>query len=83
MSLRLRNTFRTEIKAILALKLLVRPLIRFLQRSKLPSHKVAISGVFKVTKTLSVAVLLSNCLLKEELMDLPRRLARLLRVAQL
>ena len=83
MSLRLKNTFRTEIKAILALKLLARPLIRFLQRSKPPSHKVAISGAFTATKTLSVAVLLSNCLLKEELMDLPRRLARLLRVAQL
>ena len=83
MSLRLKNTFRTEIKVILVLKLLVRLLIRFLQRSKLPSHKVAISGAFTVTKTLSVAVLLSNCLLKEELMGLPRRLARLLRVAQL
>ena len=83
MSLRLKNTFRTEIKAILALKLLARPLIRFLQRSKLPSHKVAISGAFTATKTLSLAVLLSNCLLKEELMDLPKRLARLLRVAQL
>ena len=83
MSLRLKNTFRTEIKAILALKLLARLLIRFLQRSKPLNHKVAISGAFTVTKTLSVAVLLSNCLLKEELMDLPKRLAKLLRVAQL
>ena len=83
LSLRQKNTFKTEIKAILVLKLLVRLLIRFLQRSKHPSHKVVISGAFTATNTQSLAVLLSSFLLKEELMGLLRRLARLLRVAQL